>query len=201
MVGYWFVCASALRSDASLGREKTENEMLRKFLKIFDKENRNPCLDWPMVEIVAPHFHLQSRKFGELEFGDAIEMARVYGRPEFILPVEGGAFHLIYARAGFLFEFSEERLSYVAYFVAEDQFQPNVPFLNFCEPLVDSHLLTASDDAAGIKAVFGSPRSIDHDLERTILFYRIKGLIIEFELGKEGSLRRVNIFPDEEESK
>lgn len=173
--------------------------MLRKLLGVFVKVDRNPCSDWPPVEITTPPLNTGAQQVGYIRMGAPIDMARPLGAPDSIQTLEGNAINLVYAKAGFQLEFSGDALSSVAYFVAEDQFQPDASSLRYSEPVIDSHTLTGSHGFSGIEELFGSPLSIDRDTDETILYYRMNDLTVEFELGTRGMLKRVNVYPAEKD--
>lgn len=170
--------------------------MFRKLIEMFTSAFPNPCADWPKLDVVTPTFDTEKRRVGDLEFGAPLSMAKSFGKPDAVEPVEDDAMNLVYARAGFQLEFTNEAFSCVAFFVAQDGLQPDLPELSFSEPVVNSRKLTSSHDAAMFENVFGVPSSVDQDDSETILYYRFGGLTVEFELGAAGKLKRVNSYPE-----
>ena len=168
--------------------------MFKKLRKLLTKDTEDPSVDWPILETATPDIDTAERRVGPLNLGDDVSKASIFGKPDLFDRVDSDTFNLIYARAGFQIEFQKDKLTFIAYFVADDPFGPDCSNLNYCAPKIDGTLLNESFRAEDIDAGFGSPESVDKDSDETILFYRLNSLPVEFELNVPGQLKRVNIY-------
>lgn len=171
--------------------------MFKKILNYLTKteERIDPTEGWESKNIETPHLDTATQKVGVLRYGDALERAKHYGKPDEIGWLEGDAFNLIYADKGFQLEFDDEKLSSVAYFVGSDEYNPKRPDLNYSKPVINTIALDSDSSSTYVQNNFGSPRETYDQIEEIILYYDLHKLIVEFEFSPSDKLKRVNIYP------
>lgn len=152
---------------------------------------------WPLSTLIEPPpFDSARGTFGPFGFGDPLEHARVLGRPDRFSSGPRGYCELLYARAGFQIDFDNDRLAYVAFFVAADEYLPTSAPVVFAQPILDSHRLSSASSLRHVETLLGSPKTRDdEDDDETILSYEKNGLTIEFEFAANDHLKRLNIYP------
>jgi hypothetical protein len=161
----------------------------------------DPTVGWPEFRAPAPAFNLARRCFGPLRFGDELATAVLLGRPDVFCWQGPEACELIYARGGFELDFERERFAYLAFFIGPDPYLPLHPDLRFAEPRLlgwneSSVCLSRETDGAQLRNQLGPPDGEDIDEDETILNYTRAGVVMEFELNREGRLKRWNVFPE-----
>jgi len=139
---------------------------------------------------------------GEMRFGDALDTAQQYGRPDKFSWSSRDYCELLYANAGFQIDFDEGKFCYAAYFIGPDgRYTPYHADLRFSRPrlLLDSlHPVALSQqiEPNAIERALGEPKARDVDAEETILFFDRDGLTLEFEFdGPSQRLKRFNVYP------
>jgi hypothetical protein len=161
----------------------------------------DPTAGWPDFRPPAPDFDWARRRFGPLRFGDEIAVARLLGRPDVFRWAEKDYGELLYARGGFELDFEGGRFVSLAFFIGPDKYLPRHPDLRFCVPRLlgwdaEDIRLSQGTDTAELERRLGPPTAVDADDEdETILSYVRAGMVLEFELNREGRLKRWNVFP------
>lgn len=150
--------------------------------------------------MIVPH----EGRFGDLKFGDSINLAQSFGKPSKVRWIDNTYCALIYSQAGFQLDFENGSLVYFALFPNRPVDDPE--FVNDFNPAI-IHLqladgrtahLSKESKRSDIEAIIGKPSSIDFDDDETILYYKDKKLTVEFELqANDGVLMRMNLFPTE----
>src|SRR5262245_11299033 len=148
--------------------------------------------DWPQASGPTPAIDCARESIGGLRFGDDLELARKFGRPDRFRWTQPDYCELLYAPAGFQIDFEARRLAYAAFFVGPDEHVPSVPAMSFSSLQVDSTLVSRETSSKQIEAAFGRPSSQDVDAEESVLFYPRGKLTLEFEFSAAGMLKRVN---------
>jgi hypothetical protein len=164
----------------------------------------DPTIDWPTYQdierIVIPH----EGRFGDLKFGDSIDLARPFGKPAKNLGVDLRNCSLIYPQGGFELYFSNNRFTYMAFYtdrhIAEQEIEGgfNLAIINLM--LANGKTVQLSKDfkRKDIEELFSKPSNIDFSSDETILFYEDQNLTMEFELQpNDGTLMRMNLYPTE----
>lgn len=157
----------------------------------------DPTALWPRVSVSTPELHLRDPAVGSLRFGSPIDEAYVFGRPDQFARGKQHYCRLLYEAAGFQIDYDQDRLAYVAYFIAADEYLPSGNIL-FCKPKLSAEFqATSATTQHEIVAYLGEPSSIDNDSDETVLFYEHESLTLEFELATNGNLKRVNAYPNQ----
>ncbi len=155
--------------------------------------------EWPELPVGAPIFDVSKAQIGPLPFGAPFEAARELGKADEYKPNAGTNSSLLYARSGYILEWEESGLVYVAYFVGPDEYARKHPALAYCRPRVIApdgtlHEFHAETDAPALVAAFGTPGGADLDEEESVLEWEIGKLTIEAELNERGRLKSLNAF-------
>jgi hypothetical protein len=160
----------------------------------------DPTVDWTYADdLPTPIVQLATRQVGPLKFGDSLDAARGFGRPDGFKRVHADYFELTYARAGFRLDFEGGRLVYAAFFIDRDPLDPALRNLRHCQPREQGgRVFSAQMTRQDLETAFGPPASIDSGSDETIVNFVSNGLWLEIELGPKGHLKRWNIFPKEE---
>ncbi len=175
--------------------------MLNLLARFFAGPRTVPPGEWPISTITEPpRFNSSRRAFGPLRFGDALESASAFGRPDHFLKSEDDYWELIYAQAGFQIDFDADRLAYIAYFIAPDACLPKAAPITFSQPVIDSHRLSSTTSPEHVETLFGPPKSREEEENELVLSYDENGLTMEFEFTSTTSLKRLNIYPAESQS-
>ncbi len=164
----------------------------------------DPTLDWPTYQdierIVIPH----EGRFGDLKFGDSIDLAKSFGKPSKVRWIEDTYCTLNYSQAGFQLDFEHQSLVYFALFanrpINDQEFNNDFNLTIIHLQLADGKTAHISKESkrSDIEELFGKPTSIDFDDDETILYYNYKTLTVEFELqANDGVLMRMNLYPTE----
>lgn len=169
--------------------------MLRAILAKLKGSPPDPTTDWPRLSVSAPAIDSSRGAVGELHFGDDIQSARKFGRPERFRWTQPAYCELLYAKRGFQLDFDSGRFAYAAFFVGPDACLLEASSLAFSTPRVDSTLLSQSTTLKEIEAAFGVPSSQDREDDETVLFYARRSVTLEFEASAARMLKRVNVYP------
>lgn len=170
-------------------------------LNFFFGRKTDPTASWPVTSFTLPEINLQVGSIGPVKPGSPLNKAIIFGKPDSFKWSKDGNCELLYARQGFLLEYENQLLVYFAFFIDDDEFLPAHPDLAFSRPLIKGHgQLSADTDRQTLASWLGAPSSEDIDSEETILVYNRNSLTIEFELNTSGHLKRLNVFPDEEDT-
>jgi hypothetical protein len=162
----------------------------------------DPTVDWNYADdLVTPVVRLATRQVGPLTFGDAMDAAQSFGRPDACRRLHADYFEFVYARAGFRMDFEAGKFVYAAFFIDRDPFDPPLRNLRHCRPReAGGQVFSATATLPELERMFGPAASIDRDPEETIVNFISHGLQLEFELGSAGLLKRWNIFPEDTRS-
>ena len=163
----------------------------------------DPTITWPAATATTtPELNVAEWRLGSIRFGDALNAAQQYGRPDRFTWLSPDYCELLYANAGFQIDFDRGMLCYVAYFIGPDgQFTPDHPALRFSRPraLVEALnpiALSQQLEASALEKLLGEPIDKDVDEDETILFYERTGLTLEFEFDAQSNrLKRFNAYP------
>lgn len=157
-----------------------------------DSVTSDPTINWPMSDDpVTPDIDLEAQQIGPIKFRESVKEAHCLGRPESSCFSQPDYLELIYARAGFALHFDRDRLDYVAFYIAPDEFVPDIDSLRFCEPMDQAgHRFSDKTTEADLVAIFGRPTEVDRDSDETIVNFVVNGLQLEFELNPAGKLKR-----------
>jgi hypothetical protein len=157
----------------------------------------DPTVDWPDQGESTPDFDWSTLSFGPLRFGDPVDRAAAFGRPDTFRWTQPGYCELVYARSGFLLQFDRGGFAYVAWLIGPDPRRPDVDDARYSTPSLDGELtLTARTRSDTIRARLGEPLSEDAATADSVLIYAGEGVVLEFEFDAEGSLKRWNVYPE-----
>jgi len=160
----------------------------------------DPTTDWPESTGTTPEVDLTHKLIGKLKFGSPLVEARYLGKPDSAHYSQPDYLELIYGPGGFRLDFDHGNLAYAAFFIGPDEFQPTVPDLKFCEPLVHgAQRFTANMSRIGLENIFGPAEHVDErDSCEAILSFCRDGLVHEFEFDLNDKLKRWSLFPEQE---
>ena len=147
----------------------------------------DPTKDWPVVPGPAPNISSTLMQFDQLRFGAPIESARFLGRPDDFhwkgLP--GKNCELLYLSKGLRLEFTDRRLSEVA-FLIEGGASPVAP---------DGSRLTRATGKNAIVAAFGEPDPGGSD-DTCLQVFHGHGVASDFYLDDDGHLTEWCLYPE-----
>ncbi len=166
--------------------------MLRSLFGKLTGRAPDPTLAWPVCFPETPAVDLHRAAVGPLQFGDPIQNAQVFGRPDSFRWIQTGCCQLRYTRAGFQIDFEAGRLAYAAFFLAGDG--PGLADEGRTLRL-DGRTLTGRTLLSAVSEMWGRADSEDRDDEEIVACYRRGGLTVELEATVDGRLKRVNVFP------
>ncbi len=151
--------------------------------------------DWPRARHPLPTVDLAARMIGHLAFGDHIDAASDFGRPDAYLPHAGKSCSLLYPRLGLLLRFDRHRhLDQASLFVAPGPALPEGQNWHFCHPVFSSGLeLDATTTETEIRQTFGEPCEEHRDDASTELIYEQPGLELAFDFLPAGTLATVRL--------
>ena len=174
--------------------------MLRSLISKLTGERLDPTRAWPVSSPATPVVDLARRTIGSLRFGDPIDGAHVFGRPDRFRWSQKDYCELLYAGAGFQIDFDAGRFVYVAFFVGSGAGLPESSDLRFTSVRIDGGEISSKSSVSDLQTLFGRPLSDDREDEEIVVCYVRNGLIIEFEAAPSGTLSRVGIFPSDKEA-
>lgn len=161
------------------------------------RDRSDPTREWPEQAARIPDFDWSSLSLGPLRFGDPVERAEAFGRPDTFRWTQPGYCELFYARAGLLIAFDRGGFSYIAWLIGADAGRPERQGTHYATPSLDGELtLTPATTPDQIRARLGEPLSEDTDEATSVLIYAGEGIVLEFEFDPSGSLKRWNVYPE-----
>jgi len=164
--------------------------------RFFASQRSDPTREWPHSTLPLPAVDLEQRQFGVLQFGDPLEKARYFGKPDSFRAVRNDYCELVYTRCGFQLDFDQNLWAYLAFFISPDPYFPPSEKITFCQPsLLGGPILSGKTHQAELLRWLGSPHLQDSEPEETVLYYQQAGMTFEFELNPKGYLKRWNLFP------
>ncbi len=167
--------------------------------RFFVSKTADPTQEWPHSTLPLPVVDLDNRRFGALRFGDPLEKARYFGKPDRFRAIRNTYYELVYTRCGFQLDFDQGLLAYLAFFIGPDPSFPTSEKISFCQPsLLGGPILSGKTHQAELLKWLGAPQLQDSDPDETVLYYHQAGMTLEFELNPKGYLKRWNLFPKQE---
>jgi len=171
-------------------------ELLPKLLKNLLKTESISMDNWDPLPPKVPALLSAEHRVGPLRFGDTFAAASIFGRPDLVNHGAKDCVSLVYAQSGFEIEFQEDRLGYVAYFLADDKYLPKTT-VTFSKPEIDGARFSSTTSLRDVERALGSPTSRDDDPSEIIWFFTRNGVTLEFEATTQGTLKRINAYPVE----
>ena len=174
--------------------------MLRELISKLTAERLDPTRAWPSCHPETPVVDLARRTVGSLRFGDTIDGAQVFGRPDRFRWSLKDYCELLYCGAGFQIDFDAGRLVYATFFLGPDSYVPKCSGLRFASIRIDGHQISREMSVSDLQKVLGRAVSEDRDEEEIVVCYARNGLTLEFEAIPSGGLKRVSVFPKDDEA-
>lgn len=157
----------------------------------------DPTRDWQDQGESTPDFDWSTLSFGPLRFGDPVDRAAAFGRPDTFRWTQPGYCELLYARSGFLLQFDRGGFAYVAWLIGPDPRRPGFDDARYSTPSLDGELtLTAGIGPDTIRTRLGEPLSEDAANDDSVLIYAGDGVVLEFEFDAQCRLKRWNVYPE-----
>ena len=154
--------------------------------------------NWPVKQVDLPDLDLFDLSLGELELDSPIEVASGMGKPTCFEWADDNYCELIYARNGLELDYEDGKLCYMAFFIGDDEFVPDITELQYAELVVHNYdkktLFNNKTTKAELIDFLGRPISEDYDSDETILIFDFDGTCMECELNLDGMLKRINIY-------
>ena len=171
--------------------------MLRTLFGRWAGRHPDPTQDWPVALPETPPLDLRRGMVGPIRFGDPLQSACVFGRPDRCRTVRAGYLELAYAGAGFQIDFEDGRLAYAAYFLGPEGAGtgPGGPRLTTLQ--VDGQRLSGHTALAHLAECWGPASTEERDEEEIVVWYLRSGFTVELEARPDGLLKRVNAYPAE----
>ena len=170
--------------------------MLQSLIARLTGRRPDPTRRWPRCYPDTPMVDLARGTVGSLRFGDAIDCAQCFGRPDRFRWSRPDYCELLYAGAGFEIDFDGGRLAYVAFFLGPDECLPKCSELRFASMWLDGRPISKGTSLPEIQTVFGRPVSAERGEDEIVVCYVRNGLLVEFEATPAGALKRANVFPE-----
>lgn len=144
----------------------------------------HPAMSWEPAATPLPVIDLAQGAVGSLRFGDPLENARGFGRPDDV-SITGEWVSLSYASRGFELEFYQDRFDELRVIIAAPAGDPD---RRSCVPtLSNGGQLTPAVTPEAIKAALGEPQYTDEDDEEVNFIYENDQFVNEFDF-ENGSL-------------
>lgn len=138
----------------------------------------HPARSWEPADTPLPVIDLAQGAVGALRFGDPLEKARMFGRPDDVT-VTGEWVSLSYESRGFELEFYQDCFDELRVFIAAPEGDPD---RRSCVPtLSNGGQLTAAVTPEAIKAALGEPHYADEDEGEANLLYENDQFVNEFD--------------------
>lgn len=160
----------------------------------------DPTRAWQIGHVSTPPVDIGRRSVGPLRFGDPIEYARGFGRPDLFRWGDGDYCTLVYARAGFDICFERSRFSAASFYLGPDPYTPDVRGLRFASVELDGWSISRDTELEHVYSRLGRPVYEDRDEDEVVARIIKDGLTLEFEATLSGYLKRLNLFPEESSS-
>jgi hypothetical protein len=147
---------------------------------------------WPPVGSRVLRFNWRELTLDGMRWGASLGSVAIWGRPEHIALPADHLLQITYPERGLALEFEDESLSYIGF-----EFSPDHPGRRL--PVDHLHaempFFSAATLLADVRRVVGAPERTERDASETVLLYRRRQLVLEFEFDRAGALRRFNLFP------
>lgn len=160
----------------------------------------DPTRAWQIGHVSTLPVDIGRRSVGPLRFGDPIEYARGFGRPDHFQWIGGDYCELIYARAGFDICFDGSRFAFGSFYLVPDPCIPDARGLRFASVQLDGWSISRDTELEHVYSRLGRPVSEDRDEDEVVARIIKDGLTLEFEATLSGYLKRLNLFPEESSS-
>jgi hypothetical protein len=162
------------------------------------KSDSNPTHDWPEAAGECPQVSFDRQaleSFGSrLRFGDGLEAARLFGRPDTFESGEA-SFTLTYKRWALSLGFEFGKFAHATYGIGESIRDRDIAGAPRAEPRgPDGLSLTARTTKSDLLGRFGQPGTVQ-DLEgEIVLYYEYGPLISEFQLDEDERLTGWDVY-------
>ena len=171
--------------------------MLRNLFARWARRHPDPTQDWPVALPDTPPLDLRRGTVGPIRFGDPLQSACVFGRPDCCRLVRAGYFELVYAGAGFQIDFEDGRLAYAAFFLGPEGDGTGPEGLRSATLQLDGQRLSGHTALAHLAESWGPASTEERDDEEIVVWYLRSGFTVELEARPDGLLKRVNAYPAE----
>lgn len=163
----------------------------------------DPTRDWLDQPLCPLTLDLCNGRLNQLSFGSIYEEAKIFGRPEEIERFSKSFFLFWYFQRGIMLEYAQQKLYYFSFLIGPDPYLFDDKKITFSAPLIESDrfrpfVVTNKTTKEQIYERFQAPEEEDEDEEETVWYYTMKQICLEFEFSTEGFLKRLNVYPKEE---
>jgi hypothetical protein len=155
--------------------------------------------DWPLRANCALEVSLVPAQINGLKFQSEIDEARIFGRPDDIVEVDGGGIGLDYQRHGLVLEYEQDRLVYFGIILSPKHDISAQAETAAARASIVSHgreSLSTTTKADDIIRFFGNPTDDDIDEEERVMTHIVDNCIVESEFTLNNELKRFNVFPE-----
>jgi hypothetical protein len=166
-------------------------------LDLLLRRQPDPTANWPPCTGDLPAVAVEPFALGPLRFGEHVELARPFGRPEKVRrSKQGGVYWLYYRRWGVELEFEDHKFAEIVFLIGDECWAGDKGAPR-CQPQLDNGLqLTPATTIDDILTRFGPPRERDDDEDgETVLFYQTGQTHLDFEFNT-GRLAAWHAFLD-----